>query len=136
MQHSAKVNNIKLEFPEHKIYTDADLFSILNGNESFLGKKYSQDDMHELCKEIEKDAAINKLLIHTFNPSLINLLEAHTVGVNDYSIFSMELSKDRFFIFNSEQEFIQLLKIPEFARKLDILSVGEAVCDSIISDYT
>jgi hypothetical protein len=132
---AAKVSDICAAFPDHSVYTDADFYEIFSGAKPFLGKEYGQDDISELCKAFDEAAKDKKILIHTFNPLLINFLEVHTSDKNDYSVFSLELSQERFFIFNNEKKFVPLLKIPEFARKLDVLSVGEAICDAHISDY-
>lgn len=134
---AAKADQIKKAFPDHHVYNDAHFFSILNGDEYFFGKKYGYDDIRDMCEMIELMAEKHQLLIHTFNPLIINLLEAYAPDeANDGKLgFSMPLSEKRFALLNNEGEFVPLLKIPEFARKLDILCVGEAVCDSIISNY-
>jgi hypothetical protein len=127
---SASAADIKAEFPDHHVYTDADLFSILNGDVRFFSDLYNQGDIQKVCEVIEKNSIKFPILIHTFNPLIINYLEAYADDK-----FCMILSKKRFYLANNENKFIRILEIPEFTKKIDTLCVGEAVCDSYLSKY-
>lgn len=127
---SSSAADIKTEFPDHHVYNDRDIFSILNGEVRFFSDLYSQADLQKFCEKVEERSEKFPLLIHTFNPLIVNYLEAH-----DNKEFSMDLSKKRFYIANNNKEFIRLLEIEEFAKKIDTLSVGEAVCDSYLEKF-
>jgi hypothetical protein len=126
---------IKKEFPNHHVYTDANIFSIFNGNEYFFSKPYTNDDIKEFCESIEEHSKKFKILIHTFNPLLINFLEAYGPDENGKDDFSMSLSEDRFLAYNKNNEFIKILQVPDFAEKIGFMTVGEAFSDSIIRTY-
>lgn len=127
---------IKSEFPDHHIYTDADIYSIFNGNEYFFSKPYTIDDIEQFCQSIEAHAKKFNILIHTFNPLIINYLEGYPPHEDlRKNTFSTPLSIDRFFIYNKNEEFVKILENPAFAGKLDCLSMGEAVADSNLRDY-
>jgi hypothetical protein len=119
---------IRNTFPEHRIMTDAEFYTILN-NGFFNGKPYTLDSIDELTRAIEDDCISGKkIIVHVFNPLIINFLEVDS-GIENET----EISLGRFVFYTKDKEFIPALSIPMLAKKLDILSIGEAVCDSLAS---
>lgn len=121
-------DEIRKNFPEHRIMTDAEFYTILN-NGYFNGKPYTLDTIDELTRAIEDDCLSGKkILVHVFNPLIINYLEVDADIENE-----AEISLGRFAFYTKDKQFIPALSIPMLAKKLDILCIGEAVCDSLVS---
>jgi hypothetical protein len=85
---------------------------------------FGLDSMEELCDAFVDHSKETPLVIHTFHPVIQNYL-----GVYDESN-NLILSgcKERFMI-NKDGEFVSLFEIENLVKKLDILSVGEAIFD-------
>lgn len=121
----APQKEIKDAFPGYKLMDDYAFYNILNG-EQFVLTTYNLDSLDALMLSIEKGCEDGeKIVIHTFNPLIVNFLEIH-----DKEELSLERSARRFAFYTDKNDFIPALKIPSLVKKLDFMSVGEAVCDS------
>ncbi len=120
----APLGALSVEFGPQVVINDGDLFNMLNGGVT-IHDHFITLHQDELIGGLEKkllELNAERIVIHTFNPMVINALEPHK---NDH----VRLNK-RFFLYNDREEFVDLLCIESFSKKLEVLSLGEAVVDS------
>ncbi|WP_210499240.1 hypothetical protein [Vibrio crassostreae] len=127
---------ISTHFHDFEVITDVELFPILNGSTPFMEKKFNHESYAELAETIEKYALGDKkkVLIHSFNPLVHSFLEVGNNKEPSEYITDVEGCAERFTIYVGDNQFASLLDIPSVRNKLDILSIGEAICDTYLCE--
>lgn len=125
---------IEAAYPNHTILNDADIFQILNGEKDLDGDDIKFDDFEKLGAKLEEMEVSGKsILVHTFNPLIPNYLEAGEKpdGVN--FVTDTDACEKRFLIY-SGGAFKSLFSIPSIGKKMEVMGVGDAICDTLLSE--
>lgn len=132
----APSDSILTYFHDFEVITDVELFPILNGTTPFMEKKFNHESYDELAKAIEKYTldGDKKVLIHSFNPLVHNFLEVGNDKEPSGYVTDVDGCAKRFVIYTGDNEFISLLDIPTVRKKLDVMSIGEAICDTYLCE--
>lgn len=112
---SAKLKEIAGE--SSVVLTDADLYKILNGEEKFGPFMYEQSNIEGLVDAIVEASKIKDVVIHSFNPGLLNWFE-DSVAISS------------FYVLNEQGEPELLFSYKSMLEKLEALGPGEAVVDT------
>lgn len=108
------------EFSKNKILiNDLDFYKIFNG-EPFFGAVYDIEDLNQMVIDIKAHSVHNDIVVHTFNPLILNFFE--------------DSDKDIFYYWSQDQSELKMFFEDEFAlKKLQVMGIGECVCDTYIS---
>ena len=114
-------------FDEHLIIDDGILFHMLNTGYIVNGKniKISQDDLIGSFENTLCYLDAPHILVHTFNPLVINALEV----VDD----DPQHLRKIFYIYSNLVGFNDLMKHKSLIEKTQVMSIGEAIIDTIMS---
>ena len=118
---------IERSFPDHIIVSDVDIYKILNGAD-FNGEYYEMDSIDELCKDIVKQSADEPMVVHSFNPLVLNQLEALKLDDNFDKVTDFDACAERFMICKNGK-FSSLLNIEQIRSKMKTLAIGDAIAD-------
>lgn len=106
---------------DKKLLTDAFFYSLFNGDEKFQGTAYRQEDMESLVSHLwhyaEEDVDFD-VVVHTFNPALINCLDDWQA---EKSILYYEAGE-------LKPVFVDM---PGMLEKLVLMGPGDAVADTV-----
>jgi hypothetical protein len=105
----------------HIILTDKEIYPILNSEECFNGKKYSFNKIEDFVDEISRLGNEKNVLIHTFNPLILNFFEDN-------------IAKESFIIIKNSGDFIKFFDNENSKIKLECMGPGEAVIDTKFED--
>lgn len=108
------------EFSKNKILiNDLDFYKVFNG-EPFFGTVYDIEDLNQMIIDIKAHSVDNDIVLHTFNPLILNFFE--------------DSDKDIFYYWSKDQSELKMFFEDEFTlKKLQIMGIGECVCDTYIS---
>lgn len=112
---SAKLKEIAGE--SSVILTDAELYKVLNGEEKFGPFMYDQSRIEGLVDAIVEASKVKDVVIHTFNPGLLNWFEDN-VAVSS------------FYVLNEQGDPELLFSYKRMLEKLECMGPGEAVSDT------
>lgn len=99
------------------VLTDSDLYKILNGEEKFGPFMYEQSNIEGLVDAIVEASKVKDIVLHTFNPGLLNWFE-DSVAISS------------FYVLNEQGEPELLFSYKSMLEKLEALGPGEAVVDT------
>lgn len=99
------------------VLTDAELYKMLNGEEKFGPFMYAQGNIESLVDAIVETSKSKDIVIHTFNPGLLNWFE------DNVAISS-------FYVLNEQGEPELLFSYKRMLEKLEVMGPGEAVVDT------
>lgn len=97
--------------------SDKDIYPILNSESYFNGKEYSFYDIESFADEIVRISKEKKVLIHTFNPLILNFFED-------------DIARESFFIIKNKDKLIKFFDDERINEKLMCMNPGEAVVDT------
>lgn len=128
---SAPQPTIRENYPEHEIFDDSSIFRAINGMPVTLGGSViSASGFSDLAKKIEENIKLGKkILIHSFNPVVINSLESRktTGGFKPASVVTdLESCKSRFIVFDNGR-FSSLLDSKSVKDEINLMGIGEAL---------
>ena len=103
-------NNIEI------FINDQDIYSILNSEKEFNGKIQSLNKIEDFADQIVGLAEEKNILLHTFNPLLLNFFED-------------EVARNSFFEKKKDGSFVKFFEKNEY--KLEVMNPGEAVSDTL-----
>lgn len=104
------------------LINDNDFYNIFNG-QKFFDNTYDIEKLKELINDIKEYSINNDIVIHTFNPLILNFFD--------------DSDKDIFYYYDSIK--IGLYKFFDnfhTLKKLEVLGIGEVICDTRISDLS
>lgn len=107
-------------FSKNKILiSDVDFYKAFNG-EPLFGTVYDIEDLNQMIIDIKSYATENDIVIHTFNPLILNFFE--------------DSDKDIFYYWSVNQSELKMFFEDEFnCKKLQVMGIGECICDTEIS---
>ncbi|MCY9861369.1 hypothetical protein OTK49_02410 [Vibrio coralliirubri] len=128
--------NILQAYPNHRLITEGQIFNHLSGK-PFAGTQYGLDSIEQLCGAFVAESIKSPLIIHTFNPVIQNFLMCYEPRTNsgDRLVEDLDSTRERFLLWkatNNDGLFFRALDIDAIAKKLDVLCIGEALCDSLL----
>lgn len=97
--------------------SDKDIYPILNSESYFNGKEYSFYDIESFADEIVRVSKERKVLVHTFNPLILNFFED-------------DIARESFFIIKNKDKLIKFFDDERINKKLMCMNPGEAVVDT------
>lgn len=130
---AAPLLNIQRAFPDHRIVDDGQIFQILNGT-PFDEKQFGLDTIEQLCDAFVAQSEKEALVIHTFNPVIQNYLMCYLPleKPEDRLVDDLGATRQRFQLWKptgNDGLFISALDIANIAKKMDVLCIGDALCD-------
>lgn len=115
-------------FKDFFVINDAMLFSALNHENTLLPFNFSLQQDH-IIDELEYsllELGFPKILIHTFNPLIINALEPNSSD-------DKRLTKS-FVLYAKNIGFRNILEHKSITKKIEVMSIGEVIADTFMQD--